>query len=1319
MRAADWYFAQSNPNYDPGADNSINNPQPFTVNAANTFIAANTEANLYLESGANAYTISTWSLPGGLPTTQIVRLYGISAPGDDPSARPVFRSVVTSGGLPSQYGASAQSTWLLNFNQPVGRLEVHDLIIDGNWPTWAAAATAASPTWFHGLAVNALQGRATTGLIRNVRIKNCGAHGQVPGHFALESGIEAFPLFLHATDYSYGIGPNGETLETAWVVEDCEISDFYSLHGGYASLIMAMTENPHPEIDPDDYPDHRPFEVRRCQIRGNRHTIAFGSSNSAGVSYHDNVVLCAGIGMNHDTANEVPLRNMDLNNNVFLDVDRLANVGGPLWGIGSSGKWQFRNYHFEGNAIRLRGVPLKQDYRSYEWITNTIGSFTAIMPVTDPTLALGRFETGYSAGLQLAGAGPVTFVDNRFTTRPMADFYEPDPGNGTVSTARWTPVFRPGKDPETHRVCHQSGAVDPQSGNTRSATAMDFTALAGITGTNLVSDGAGQLIATNALPGGFTPGGWPGRVLMGLSGDELDRIYEVQVSCPVVTSNTVTVHARLVYHPTQSSGLTQTGNAHPTPFADNSLHLLVTDGPNEGEYNNAPAWTNNVATLTYPADVAQGGLVPGRDRIVVYVDQGDGFTPDATAWAGTEIQLGTTVRFGRAPDVADDRRLNSGTLRLLSSASTNVIVHVHPATSGVTRPATLGQDYDLKDELGINMNTLPGGDWALTVPPGSTGASFKVVPRDDSSRHVAEYEAAWFQIVPDSAYAIAPPEPETTAIEDGSVAVTLWDGAKYRIKPLDDSHYFTCEGMNSASTGEDGGLEQESLVSTITLEETVELLAEVAAGIRPATDPTLQALALAGLLPEETVRQLGILPSDPEDIPAPPREPMLTRIRGTGLEEALAAEWLELEALGMNPTTRSENGVPTVTVPVSGEAGLESSPVYSLQALWLLAFGINQQDQAGDSRVAGYSYFYDSYYGCLPKKFELGGYWVNPDELDDMTEVNDPAYGYAEMVAVANDGVCVGTQYSGSYYRPVRNEAGVNTWLPDLGYGGEALSIGPGDDRIAGWCREYAGGAGYYRAMRWDQSGASWSSNRLGDFNGNTSPGSTINAYAFGINGSGVTVGKCQTNDVGNLVYRAFRTGAGSPINSTAGLEVIAPPDGAPTNTSDFVSTANAISAAGHAVGSSTTYYKRSSTYQKETRATIWWAGQTTARDLRTMHLLLVGDQSPGRSEALAVANNPAGVTVVGTAWITPTGYSRAFKMDIAFSSGNHDWAATSAKMLDLNDPQLSWCDQAGVTLSSAEAVNDAGIIVANGYRASAPTYPCGFVLEPQAVAPE
>ncbi|MCB1127806.1 MAG: hypothetical protein KDM81_15035 [Verrucomicrobiae bacterium] len=57
--------------------------------------------------------------------------------------------------------------------------------------------------------------------------------------------------------------------------------------------------------------------------------------------------------------------------------------------------------------------------------------------------------------------------------------------------------------------------------------------------------------------------------------------------------------------------------------------------------------------------------------------------------------------------------------------------------------------------------------------------------------------------------------------------------------------------------------------------------------------------------------------------------------------------------------------------------------------------------------------------------------------------------------------------------------------------------------------------------------------------------------------------------------------------------------------------------------------------------------------------------------------------------------------------------------MLDLNHPQLSWTDQAGITLTSAEAMNDAGIIVANGYRASAPTYPCGFVLEPQAVATE
>lgn len=56
-------------------------------------------------------------------------------------------------------------------------------------------------------------------------------------------------------------------------------------------------------------------------------------------------------------------------------------------------------------------------------------------------------------------------------------------------------------------------------------------------------------------------------------------------------------------------------------------------------------------------------------------------------------------------------------------------------------------------------------------------------------------------------------------------------------------------------------------------------------------------------------------------------------------------------------------------------------------------------------------------------------------------------------------------------------------------------------------------------------------------------------------------------------------------------------------------------------------------------------------------------------------------------------------------------------RLLNLNDPHLSWSDQTGITLTSAEAINDAGLIVANGYWSSRSTWMWGFVLEPQPVA--
>lgn len=89
------------------------------------------------------------------------------------------------------------------------------------------------------------------------------------------------------------------------------------------------------------------------------------------------------------------------------------------------------------------------------------------------------------------------------------------------------------------------------------------------------------------------------------------------------------------------------------------------------------------------------------------------------------------------------------------------------------------------------------------------------------------------------------------------------------------------------------------------------------------------------------------------------------------------------------------------------------------------------------------------------------------------------------------------------------------------------------------------------------------------------------------------------------------------------------------------------------------------------------------------------------------------GLTIVGTGWITPTGYARAFIKEVGLVPGNHDISATQQPMLDLNDAQLTW-KLSGQTFISAEAINDAGWIVGNG---SSGSYTRGMVLVPQPVS--
>ena len=463
------------------------------------------------------------------------------------------------------FGPGGQAC-LLWFGSEIDRFECQDLVLDGNWSGWANwgatqySTNATSPAYMDGFRLSALYAKAKRGLIRKVRVKNCGANGLVPQPYWVGYGAEAFPLSVRASAFM----PDGTNSGPAWVVEDCEVSDFHSVRGGYCTAIMVCTpywQTSTNGPDPGICPNLRVAEVRRCLVRGSGAEIAFGSAQSAGVSFHDNVAVGVALGLNHDTG---PVRNVDVTNSIFLDVPLLANVGGA-----NCPTSYFTNYTVSWNAARMRHVPLHQLYTDYEWRTNVVGAFTNVLPVSDASLALGRFKTSYCAGLRLGGADNIAFQTNRFTTRPLTNFFEPDPAK--TNLANWRPLYCPTIDPETGRGV-TLGSNLTTNGNTLSSLAFDFTTL-----TNIAMP-AVERPPLPTGPAGFSPSGFPGRVLLATNAQgQLLGVYEISVGQPVLVGGQVQVKARYLYHPSSLGGSGETSEQPPP----DDLHLCVRAGPNK------------------------------------------------------------------------------------------------------------------------------------------------------------------------------------------------------------------------------------------------------------------------------------------------------------------------------------------------------------------------------------------------------------------------------------------------------------------------------------------------------------------------------------------------------------------------------------------------------------------------------------------------------------------------------------------------------------------------------------------------------------------
>jgi len=641
------------------------------------------------------------------------------------------------------------------------------------------------------------------------------------------------------------------------------------------------------------------------------------------------------------------------------------------------------------------------------------------------------------------------------------------------------------------------------------------------------------------------------------------------------------------------------------------------------------------------------------------------FDADTDCWASSEALLGTTVRLERAPDVADDRRQWSGSLKIARSGPTAhpLEVLLKPVVAQMVRPAQ-ANDFELRTEAGVLIPPDPYGRWPATIPAGTNRVTVRVVPKL-GSEDLREYEVAWFAIEPNpSVYGVAPPGPWTTAVgpdpSNKAVGVVLWDGPVYRFHELSD-------------------------------------LYEVQGGGGTLADPAGASLAEA----------LGVETQGPQPAASSQVEPLPFVEAVPGLwPRSSRVPYAEFEGeLGL--LGGGDGGAPTGVAPAASlDAGNEGTLLSGeyIPAYWTGAYAINN---AATASIAGYAIYYNDSYPQLPQYFWLGGVWTAPNYI--ALNYYDPVdYYYRTIYGVDDFANAVGV-YNG-YARYVEGATKQLRILPAVtsGLGGEALWLPPTINQPVGWSYRRVNGLNYARPTRWVKVGQEWTAQDLGSFDGlQTTPG-----YAYMNNDAGVTVGKTRTTVGTANAWRAFRTVGANLIESEAVSALALPPKPKPWLAALTNNVANGVNAQADAVGATDSWYERgagSGNWRVETRAAVWWAEvNTNAVILGTILPSPVGSANlPGRSEALAANRRRQGntITIVGTGWVTPTGYPRAFVLNVANGGSGY--------MLNLNDPQLTWPAN-HAPLTAAEAINDAGWIAGNCTSSGR-----GFVLVPQTVLPQ
>lgn len=646
----------------------------------------------------------------------------------------------------------------------LGRLVIENLELDGDFNGQGAWTSAANATGYKSFAIDVA---AKTGRIRNVAVRNFGSVGEAPTSQIFPSSAgETFPVIFHCYDTGQAaVAPD----PAPWVVEDVDVSDFHSVHSGYATLIMPIVYQPAHGA----YAGAPIAIVRRCKVRDdkaaaialgtakagtlvvNDPTITPGNFTSSGsIRFEDNIILNSLIGFNTDTGSIGPLW---FTNNAFLDVGTWGVLGQP-----DSGP-NHKRYGLADNLVRLRG---RLDWKSYLNICIADPNTAA----TDPNLALGRSEPRNAAGLMIQGAAADIYLErNDFTTWPLDNFNLPDP---TDQSHRFHLVWKlmsgtsyycwlyPRNRPVANNVVFTANrlsnvAHDFAAGNSTTLPTATYASF----DTNSAPAYEDQRIPSTALPSGLVPQGRIGNVIGLWNGSSrLIGVHEVQLGTVSYAGGALTVNARLANHQLAAGGTPGT-----IGVAGQTLRLQC--------IRRNPDWTTvtqavsaNYQTLgngTTAFTVTGLSGLSGVCRLTAWLDGGTGgggsFEPNQDAWAAYDFPL-DPVAVGGLPvvdltttiDVGDDKntstakrakiratRNGSTAAPLAVSVTLHSGVHYKPGSGGTTDlAATYGTtgtaDYYLLSGTGTWNTASPFTTGTITIPAGALTGEVQVVTRADN-----------------------------------------------------------------------------------------------------------------------------------------------------------------------------------------------------------------------------------------------------------------------------------------------------------------------------------------------------------------------------------------------------------------------------------------------------------------------------------------------------------------------------------------------------------------------------------------------------------